>query len=165
MGVYQKSSELQPEKDCPTNSETHLSENWTLGCNWTRSRRTLRWCSLTRRSASRRAAAKSASSRFEWKRVRASLKKWNFQPRGADRKQKSDHQRVSKEMADESCKGKYIPCYERTRLQPTQPWEPRLPLTPSMKSSPSQNLGFRDIQSDDTMILDQNQSVDQSVFA
>ncbi|CAG5100282.1 Oidioi.mRNA.OKI2018_I69.XSR.g16930.t1.cds [Oikopleura dioica] len=88
-----------------------------------------------------------------------------FKPRGADRKQKSDHQRVSKEMADESCKGKYIPCYERTRLQPTQPWEPRLPLTPSLKSSPSQNLGFRETQSDDTMILDQNQSVDQSVFA
>ena len=27
MGVYQKSSELQPEKDFPTNSETHLSSS------------------------------------------------------------------------------------------------------------------------------------------
>jgi len=88
-----------------------------------------------------------------------------FKPRGADRKQKSDHQRVSKEMSDESCKGKYIPCYERTRLQPTQPWEPRLPQPPAMKTSPSQ-MGFREIASDDTtMILDQNQTVDQNVFA
>lgn len=49
-----------------------------------------------------------------------------FKPRGADRKLKTDHIRVSKQCEGENRdKTKYSVCYDRTRLMDTIPWERR----------------------------------------
>ena len=51
---------------------------------------------------------------------------FSFQPRGADRKLKTDYEKITKKGLDNPHdKQKFATSYQRTRLMPASPWEPR----------------------------------------